>query len=145
MVRAALPLAAFLALCAPGAGAAEPAGADQSAIRQMNDDYVRAFLSCDVARFRSLLAADFVGVLADGRVIDKAGFLVQAAQLPDARDLRLHDVVIRVFGDTALVGAAVTYRRTDGSGVRTRYTSVYLRRAGRWEIVWVQWTRVTAP
>jgi ketosteroid isomerase-like protein len=145
MVRAALSLALFLAFCAAQAGAAEPAGGDESAIRQMNDDYVRAFLSCDVARFRSLLAADFVGVLADGRVIDKAGFLEQAAERPDARDLRLHDVVIRVFGDSALIGAAVTYRRADGSGVRTRYTSVYLRRAGRWAIVWVQWTRVTAP
>jgi ketosteroid isomerase-like protein len=145
MVRAALPLAAFLAFFAAQAAAAEPAGADESAIRQMNDDYVRAFLSCDVARFRSLLAADFVGVLADGRVIDKAGFLEQAAERPDARDLRLHDVVIRVFGDSALVGAAVTYRRADGSGVRTRYTSVFARRAGRWAIVWVQWTRVTAP
>ena len=125
--------------------AAQPAGVDESAIRQMNDDYVRAFLSCDVARFRGLLADDFVGVLADGRVIDKAGFLAQAAEPPDARDLRLHDVVIRVYGDSALVGAAVTYRRADGTGVRTRYTSVYLRRGGRWSIVWVQWTRVTAP
>jgi hypothetical protein len=54
-------------------------------------------------------------------------------------------VTIRLFGDSALVGAAVTYRRADGSPVRTRYTSVYVRRDGRWAIVWVQWTRVTAP
>ena len=38
---------------------------------------------------RGMLADDFVGVLADGRVIDKAEFLAQAAQPPDARDLRL--------------------------------------------------------
>ena len=67
-------------------------------------------------------------MLADGRVIDKAGFLAEAAKPPDARDLRLHDVVIRVYGDAALVGAAVAYRRADGSAVRTRYTSVYVRR-----------------
>lgn len=138
--RALLSLALFAAV---QAWATPPADADESAIRQMNDDYVRAFLACDVARFRGLLAEDFVGVLADGRVIDKAGFLEQAAARPDARDLRLHDVVIRVYGDSALVGAAVSYRRADGTGVRTRYTSVYLRRGGRWSIVWVQWTRVT--
>ncbi|HMD60497.1 MAG TPA: nuclear transport factor 2 family protein [Opitutaceae bacterium] len=145
MVRRALALLASLALAGAPAGAAEAGGADEAAIRQLNDDYVRAFLARDVARFRGLLAADFVGVLADGRVIDKSGFLAQAATPPDARDLRLHDVVIRVYGDSALVGAAVDYRRAGGSGVRTRYTSVYVRRAGRWEIVWVQWTRVSAP
>jgi|CZKI01.1.fsa_nt_gi ketosteroid isomerase-like protein len=145
MVRPALFLLALAMLAAVQARASQPAGADESAIRQMNDDYVRAFLACDVARFRGLLAEDFVGVLADGRVIDKAGFLAQAAERPDAQDLRLHDVVIRVYADSALVGAAVTYRRADGKAVRTRYTSVFLRREGRWAIVWVQWTRVTAP
>jgi ketosteroid isomerase-like protein len=145
MVRAAMVLLACLALAAARAGAAEPPGSDESAVRRLNDDYVRAFLACDVDRFRGMLAQDFVGVLADGRVIDKAGFLAEAAKPPDARDLRLHDVVIRVYGDAALIGAAASYRRADGSGVRTRYTAVCVRRDGRWEIAWVQWTRVTAP
>lgn len=144
MVRPAPALMAVLLLAALPAVAAEPAGADEAAIRRMNDDYVRAYLDCDVARFRAMLADDFTGVLADGRVIDRTEFLRQAAEPPDARDLRLRDVVIRMFGDSALVGGAVTYRRADGTGVRTRYTSVYARRGGGWAIVWVQWTRVAA-
>jgi hypothetical protein len=111
----------------------------------MNDDYVRAFLSCDVARFRTLLADDFTGVLASGRVIDKTEFLREAKEPPDAKDLRLHDVVIRVHGDSALVGAYVTYNRSVGAPVKTRYTTLYFRRAGAWAVVWVQWTRVAAP
>ncbi len=138
-------LLALLVLAALPGRAAEPAGADESEIRRMNDDYVRAYLDCDVARFRAMLADDFTGVLADGRVIDRAEFLQQAAERPDARDLRLRDVVIRLYGDSALVAGAVSYRRADGTGVRTRYSSVYVRRGGRWQIVWVQWTRVTAP
>jgi ketosteroid isomerase-like protein len=144
MLRPAPALLAFLMLAAVPARAAEPASADEPAIRQMNDDYVRAFLACDVAKFRSILADDFIGVLASGLVVGKAEFLAQAAERPDALDLRLHDVVIRVYGDSALVCAAVTYRRADGSGVRTRYTSVYVRRGGRWAVVLVQWTRVLA-
>jgi ketosteroid isomerase-like protein len=144
MARTLLALMALLVLAGP-ARAAEPAGTDESAVRQMNDDYVRAFLACDVARFRAMLADEFIGVLASGAVVDKAEFLAQAAQRPDAADLRLHDVVIRMYGDSAVVAALVTYRRADGSGVRTRYTSVYVRRGGRWGIVLVQWTRVTAP
>jgi len=121
--------------------AAEAAAPDEPALRQLNDDYVRAFLACDVARFRSLIADDFVGVLADGRVIDKAEFLREATAVPDAHGLRLHDVLIREFADTAIVGAYVTYSRADGKAVRTRYTTLYARRGGTWVVVWVQWTR----
>ena len=145
MARLSRVLLTCLAFAAAPAGAAEAPGGDEAAIRRLNGDYVRAFLACDVDRFRGLLAPDFVGVLANGRVIDKAGFLAEAAKPPDARDLRLHDVVIRVYGDAALVGAAASYRRADGTGVRTRYTAVYLRRDGLWAIAWVQWTRVAAP
>jgi ketosteroid isomerase-like protein len=144
MFRPACALAALLILACP-AVAADPAGPDEPVIRQMNDDYVRAFLACDVARFRVMLADDFSGVLADGRVIDKAEFLREAAEPPDARDLRLHGVTIRVFGDSALVAALVTYTRAGGSLVRTRYSSIYARRQGRWQIVWVQWTRAASP
>jgi ketosteroid isomerase-like protein len=145
MARITRAFLACLALAAAPARAADAPGGDESAIRRLNGDYVRAFLACDVDRFQGLLAPDFVGVLADGRVIDKAGFLAEAAKPPDARGLQLHDIVIRVYGDAALLGAAASYRRADGSAVRTRYTSVYVRREGRWAIAWVQWTRVTAP
>jgi ketosteroid isomerase-like protein len=144
MVRPACALAAILVLAGPAAAADTPAP-DEAALRQMNDDYVRAFLACDVARFQVLLADDFGGVLADGRVIDKAEFLREAAQPPDARDLRLHGVAIRVFGDSALVAGLVTYTRANGTSVRTRYSTTYARRGGRWEIVWVQWTRAASP
>jgi hypothetical protein len=144
MVRTAWALAAVLLLASPGR-AADPVAPDEPALRQLNADYVRAFLACDVERFRSILADDFSGVLADGRVIDKTEFLREAAQPPDARDLRLHDVSIRQFGDSAVVAALVSYFRANGTGVRTRYSSIFARRKGQWEIVWVQWTRVTAP
>lgn len=118
---------------------------DEAAIRQLNTDYVRAFLARDVARFRSLLADDFTGVLADGRVIDKAEFLRLAQDNLDAHDLRLRDLMIRPFSDTAIVGGLVTYDRSSGPTVRTRYSSLYVRREGRWAIVWTQWTRVAPP
>jgi ketosteroid isomerase-like protein len=145
MTRRVCALAAALALACLAGGGAAAAPSDEDAIRQLNDDYVRAYLACDVARFRALLADDFSGILADGRVIDRAQFLLQAAQQPDARDLRQGKVTVRVFGDTALVASLVAYRRADGAGVRTRYSAVYVRRDSRWQIVWVQWTRVVPP
>jgi ketosteroid isomerase-like protein len=144
MIRTLCALFALLLLALP-ARAAEVAGPDEPAIRQLNDDYVRAFLACDVARFRTLLAEDFRGVLADGRVIDKAEFLREAADPPDALELRLHEVAIHVYAGTALVEALVTYKRASGAAVRTRYCSLYVRRGGAWSIVWVQWTRAITP
>src|SRR5580698_10391744 len=90
-------LLVLLLLAALPLRAAEAAAPDEPALRQLNDDYVRAFLACDVARFRTLIADDVVGVLADGRVIDKAEFLREATAVPDAHGLRLHDVLIREF------------------------------------------------
>jgi ketosteroid isomerase-like protein len=145
MVRPACALFALIILAACPLRAEEPAVADEAAIRQLNTDYVRAFLACDVARFRTLLADDFTGVLADGRVIDKADFLRLAKDNLDAHDLRLRDLVIRPYGDAAIVGALVAYDRSSGPPVRTRYSSLYMRRDGRWSIVWTQWTRVAAP
>jgi len=145
MVRTAWALAALLIPANPGRAADPVVAPDEPALRQLNADYVRAFLACDVERFRAILGDDFSGVLADGRVIDKAEFLREAAQPPDAREVRLRDVSIREFGDAAVVAALVTYSRADGTAVRTRYSSIFARRKGQWEIIWVQWTRVTAP
>lgn len=145
MVRPARAFLALLAMAAASMLAAEPAETDEVAVRRMNDDFVRAYLASDVARLRAMVSDDFVGILASGLVIDESRFLKLAAEKPDARDLRLRDVTVRVYGDAALVGALVEYARADGSDVRTRYTIVFARKEGRWAIAWVQWTRVVAP
>ncbi len=133
-----------LGLAGAGAASATPAG-DEADLRQLNDDYVRAFLACDVARFRTLLADDFYGVLADGRVIDKPEFLRQAATPPALRAFRIRDVAVRLFGDAAIVNDLAAFRKADGSPGLTRYVDVYARRHGQWQVVSVQITRVTAP
>jgi hypothetical protein len=144
MARTVLALLAIAFLTASPLRAADASAADEPVLRQLNDDYVKAFLSSDTARFKALLADDFAGVLADGRVIDKAEFLREAQVKPDALDLRLRGVVIHAYGDSAMVMAAVTYHRADGTSVRTRYTTLYVRRDASWVIAWVQWTRVSA-
>lgn len=145
MVRSACAVFALLLLASGLAHAQEGAPVDEAALRQMNADYVRAFLACDVGRFRTLLADDFTGVLADGKVIDKAEFLTLAKNNLDAHDLRLRDLVIHTYADSAIIGALVTYERSSGPTVRTRYSSLYVRREGRWAIVWTQWTRMVVP
>ena len=126
------------------AAAAAADGVDETSLRRLNDDYVRASLTCDVARFRELLSDDFLGVLADGRVVDKTKFLVLAAQPPALKDFHVREVAVRLYGDAALVNDFATYRRGDGSLAQTRYVHVYARRSGQWKLVSVQITRVAA-
>jgi hypothetical protein len=142
MVRTARALLVLLLLAAVPARA-DTGATDEAAFRQRNADFVRAFLTSDVARFRTLLADDFIGVLANGTLIDKAEFLREAQVKPDAVDLRLHNVVIRTYSDSAVVSAFVTYRRSKGDPVRTRYTTFYVFRDGVWSVAMVQWTWYT--
>jgi uncharacterized protein (TIGR02246 family) len=135
-------LGLFLVLPRVAAAADSP---DEAALRRLNDDYVRAFLSSDVARDRELLADDFYGVLADGRVIGKAAFLQQAATPPPVTDFVVRDVVVRVYGDAAIVNTRASYLRPDGKPAQTRYVHVYIRRDGRWQIASVQITRLALP
>jgi hypothetical protein len=142
MARSACTLLALLLLAAaPLRAESEPP--DEASFRRRNDDFVRAFLNSDVARFRTLLADDFIGILANGTRIDKAEFLREAQAKPDAVELKLHDVVIHLYPDSAVVSAFVTYHRAKGDPVRTRYTTCYVLRDGVWSVTMVQWTWYT--
>ena len=78
------PVSLLLLGVLPGR-AEDAASPDEAALRQLNADYVRSFLTCDVEHFRSLLADDFTGVLANGRVIDKADSLGRPGSRPMPR------------------------------------------------------------
>lgn len=59
----------------------------------------------------------------------------------------LDEVSIRVYGDTAVVTGLATRRGSmDGKdiGAAIRYTRLYVRRDGRWQVVQFQQTRVTS-
>jgi len=133
-----LGLTLFLAL--PGLAAAA-GSADEAAILRLNQDHIRAFVTSDVALYRDLLADDFHAVLADGREIDKAEFLVQAARPAGVSEYHIEDVWVRRFGDTALLPARLAYKHSDGSAVRTFYVDVYVRRDGRWRLASAQFVR----
>jgi ketosteroid isomerase-like protein len=143
-----LAILALLAVLTPGAARADfSINPDAAALTRLNDDNVQAFLHSDVARYRELLADDFTAVLADGRLIDKAEFLrLQRPGLPaPVTDFKVDEVVIRQYGDTALVNGRISYRRPDGIAAQRRYLDVYVRRDGRWQAVSRQLTPSAGP
>jgi ketosteroid isomerase-like protein len=111
-------------------------------LHTLNHDYIAAVQHGDVRRFDEILAAEFYCSNPDGTLINREGFLAQTALPVTIRNLRAHDVVIRLFGDVAIIHARTTYTLPDGGQGAGRYTDVWHRSGGAWRCVSAHVTRL---
>src|SRR5262245_22129561 len=81
----------------------------------LNRDFVASVQNSDVRRFDGILAPEFYCSNPDKSLVDRAAFLEQTAKSVAIKNLRAHDVKIRIMGDFAIIHAATSYtpRRTD--------------------------------
>jgi ketosteroid isomerase-like protein len=114
---------------------------DMEILQALNRDYIASVQNGDVRRFDEILAADFYCSNPDGSLIDRAGFLAQTARPVTIRELQAHDVLIRRFGDTAIIHGRTTYTLADGRVAAGRYTDVWVRTVGEWKAVSAHVTR----
>jgi ketosteroid isomerase-like protein len=114
---------------------------DLELLTRLNADYITSVQKGDVKRFNEILADDFLCSTADGSLVDRKRFLELTAQPVTIRDLKAHDVNIRLMGDIAIVHAATSYTTADGRPSSGRYTDVWARRGGRWLAVSAHVTR----
>lgn len=147
------------AAVAPVAEAAAAAGApgiqdgraqsDQQILIDLEKRWDAAFLKNDVDFVRNVLAEEFVAVYDDGSRGDRGRELQLVADFNQRIDSSsLDDFIIKVYGDTAVVG----FTRTlvgPSKGQRLeyvlRYLDVFVMRDGRWQCVVSQSTRVGKP
>ena len=114
---------------------------DLDVLTRLNQDYITSVQKGDVTRFNEILADDFLCSMADGTLLDRRQFLETTAQPVTIRDLRAHEVNIRLMGDVAIVHAATTFTTADGRTSSGRYTDVWARRGGKWVAVSAHVTR----
>jgi ketosteroid isomerase-like protein len=105
---------------------------DLDELTALNRDYVASVQNSDVKRFDEILAPDFYCSNPDKALVDRAAFLKQTAQPVAIRNLRAHDVKIRVMGDFAIIHAATSYTTSDGKEASGRYTDCWAKQNGRW-------------
>jgi ketosteroid isomerase-like protein len=105
---------------------------DLDELTALNRDYVASVQNSDVKRFDEILAPDFYCSNPDKSLVDRAAFLKQTAQPVAIRNLRAHDVKIRVMGDFAIIHAATSYTTSDGKEASGRYTDCWAKQNGRW-------------
>ena len=115
---------------------------DLDALHGLNHDYIASVQKGDVRRFDEILAAEFYCSNPDGSLINREGFLAQTARPVTIRNLQAHDVLIRLFGDVAIIYARTAYTLADGGQGAGRYTDVWARQNGSWRCVSAHVTRL---
>ncbi len=120
---------------------------DERAVLKLNQEYEEATARRDASVHERLFADDYTYTPGNGNFMGKAehiNFTKSGAMVVES--FRSEDVRVRVYRDTAVVtGLWVTTGRRDAKEAkerRTRYILVYVRRAGRWQIVAEQRTGV---
>ena len=111
---------------------------DSSALVKLEDDWARALVRRDTVTFQRLLAPGFIYSEND-QTMSREEVLRSVASGPDTVTAAANeDVRIHRFGTTALVtGWLVVRGRGPGGSFdrRYRYTDVWMKRGGRWQIV----------
>jgi ketosteroid isomerase-like protein len=114
---------------------------DHDALAALNKDYIDSVQNGDVKRFDEILSDDFHCSNPDGSIVDRAGFLAQTAKPVTIKGLQCADVMMRLFGDIAIIHAVTTYSTAEGRAARGRYTDVWQKRNGRWLAISAHVTR----
>ena len=106
-----------------------------------------AFVARDVRFIERVIADDFVVIYGDGRLGDKAAELAETIDFDQQVDSSVLDSFrVRIYGETAIVSFS---RHMTGpkngktTSVSYRFTDVFVKRAGRWQCVSSQSTRVS--
>ena len=114
---------------------------DIETLEDLNRDYVAAVQAGNVDRFEEILAKEFYCSNPDGSLVDRRGFLAQTAKPVTISALRAHDVLIRRFGDIAIIHGRTSYDLPDGRQAHGRYTDVWARQGSTWKTISAHVTR----
>jgi ketosteroid isomerase-like protein len=128
---------------------ASAGGGVEQAIMQFENERLAATLNNDPAYFERVLADDYMGTGLSGEVTDKAQTIANTkAGDPKFESLSYEDQKVRVYGDTAVAtGRAILKGKVQGQDINgpVRFTRVYAKRDGNWQLVAFQVTRVAKP
>ncbi len=121
---------------------------DLSQLKAINAQFIKNFVTQDVAAHDKIIHKDFVCIQGNGSMVDRAVYLKNWATDFDNsgyETFNYTDEAIRIFGNIALVRSKTIYTKTV-AGKKTEgytiYTDTYLKENGQWQCVQVQITAV---
>jgi ketosteroid isomerase-like protein len=119
----------------------------QEELLNLEKEFTQAIVKNDAEAIGQFLADDWVIIDPDGGMIDKSRFLtvIKSGTLTH-ESMESDDVVVRIYGDSAVVTALTTskgkFMKQDFT-TRERATDVFVKQNGRWQCVLSQLTRFT--
>jgi ketosteroid isomerase-like protein len=143
-----LTMLAIVSAALPAGSQSGRVRSDQEILIQLEHDWDAAYHRRDVPFIENILAEEFIATYGDGSRGDRAKELALAATFDQQIDSStLDEFVVKIYGDTAvvwmtqhLVGPSKGRQLT----LTLRYVDVFVQRAGRWQCVASQSTKVTA-
>ncbi|HEV7644523.1 MAG TPA: nuclear transport factor 2 family protein [Pyrinomonadaceae bacterium] len=142
-------LAIFLLLLG-GLTAAAQSGKAETEVRAANKAWTDAQVNGDLEALDKLFAEELIVTSGNGALRDKKGELADAKPDPDFKTyfFNTEDLRIKIYDKAAVVtGHAkwrTSYKGKDSDNER-RFTCVYVKRDGRWQMVALQVTRIAKP
>jgi len=141
-------LLAILSAVATTGAQTRTAKSDQQILIQLEQDWDAAFRRKDIPFIETVLADEFVATYSDGSRGDRAKELALAAEFNLQIDSStLDEFIVKIYGDTAVVWMSQhLVGPSQGSQLKVtfHYVDVFVMRAGRWQCVASQSTRVSA-
>ena len=124
------------ACVSPGAGIkSDPI----TVLKQLDQERIQAQIAADAAALDRLYAEDFIGIGPSGTVRAKAQVIADfTSGSLRFRTITTDDVQWRVYGDTAVETGRSTMDGQDGAKTvpsDNRFTRVWAKREGRWQLV----------
>ena len=123
------------------------ANAAKREVERLLDELATAHLQSDGAALDRIRSDDFVITTADGRLMNKAQARVALDDFARSR-YEHDDVRVRVYGETAVATGRISMQgsfRGHARNDQSRFTRIFVKREGRWQLVANQLTRIPQP
>lgn len=131
----------------PAAASASSASAVEQELLKLERAWLDAYQKHDVAAMERIEADDFSITHSNGQVITKAqeiANLKKAGPGESSMTFSTEETKVRLFGDTAILNGIVVMKGNN-STQRSRYTDVYVKRNGQWQVVASHLSQIPAP
>lgn len=134
----------ILILCASFASAQSKS---EKEVRETVKQWADSIVNRDAAALDKILSADLIVTTFDGKTRGKTEELTVVKPNPDVETVSVEneDLRVKIYGKTAVVTALTKMKFVISGkdvGSNFRYTAVFVRQDGRWQIVALQTARV---
>jgi ketosteroid isomerase-like protein len=128
----------------------QPAAAEaERAVRQQDQERIRAQIAADTIALRRIYADDFLGIGPTGVVRNKSEVVADfTSHALTYQSITTRDVLVRVYGNTAVeTGRSMMVGQDRGKTVPhdNRFTRVWVMKDGRWQLVANHYSLLTTP